>query len=960
MNSADWSRLTEWYTNWLAADAHSRLRLREQLAREQPALVGEADALAHSSRSLPGFLETPAFVLAAHELAEETLTLRAGDCVGPYRIAGLLGHGGMGDVYRATDVRLDRDVALKMMTHAGSPDDGRVQRFLQEARVTASLDHPSIVKVFDVGVFDGRPYLVAELVDGESLRQRLTRGPINAAEACRLAAQIAKGLVAAHAKGLVHRDLKPENIIITRAGAAKIVDFGIAKLAEDPLSRDGFSTLSGVLLGTAGYLAPEQMAGGTLDGRADLFALGSILFEMLTGERAFARAHVVDTLHAILHEAPPNHLRSRADVPPRLTAIVERLLEKQPESRFQSAADLAWAIEHVDAPAGDASRRSHAAGASTRLRPADPRVIAAALIVFTVLVVIWSLRPTPRPTPAFRPLAQYTWTLPEGMSLESAPVVAPDQARLVFVGAEASGRRLFLRDLSSLDAVPIPGTEGARQPFWSPDGQSVGFFAAGKLMKVALRGGAPVALANAPDPRGGTWNAAGIIVFQPLYRDTSLFRVSSDGGSPQPVTQLDEAAGDVTHKWPVFLPDGDHFLFQVISVDDSRRGIYLGRLGDPATGAVPLFGSETGAAYVPLSDGRSGLILSAMGDHVEVRRFDHVSLMLQGDARTLRLAAADGTPRGQEPMLSASRDLLAFSSVQVPWGVHPAAVNLDGGDLRLWPDAELGGWLRLSPDGGRLLRTIVDPLRGNPDIWVEDLARGTRVRVTTTSSFDVSPVWSTDGSRIAFRAGTASKAHLALAAADGTGNHVVLPCPRQVCEPTDWSADGRLLVVNAGGDVWTVSTKTGTGETETASVPLLAEGFVERDARFSPDGRWVAYVSEESGRPEVSVRALSGAPDRQVVSRGGGDQPVWRRDGRSLFYVAPDGRLLSVSVRPEGASNLVVGVATPLNVPPLAERHWGTVYDVARDGKRVFLPRPDSRPTPREVGIVLNWTDLLK
>jgi Tol biopolymer transport system component len=958
MNSADWRRLTEWYTNWLAADAHSRGRLQEKLACERPTLVGEADALVRSSRSLSGFLETPAFVLAAHELAGETLTLRAGDRVGPYRIAGLLGHGGMGDVYRATDVRLERDVALKMMAHAGVPDDGRVERFLQEARVTASLDHPNIVKLFDVGVFDGRPYLVAELVEGESLRERLARGPIDAAEACRLTAQIAKGLVAAHAKGLVHRDLKPENIIITRSGAAKILDFGIAKLAEEPLSRDGFSTLSGVLLGTAGYLAPEQMAAGALDGRADLFALGSILFEMLTGERAFARAHVVDTLHAILHEAPPDHLRSRTDVPARLTAIVERLLEKEPQSRFQSAADLAWAIEHV-APPGDAPQRFPAAEPSTRWGFAHPWVMAAAFIAFTMLVVMWPFQRTPgRPTSSW-PVAQFTWTLPEGMSLESAPVVSPDQARLVFVGAEASGRRLFVRDLSSRDAVAIPGTDGARQPFWSPDGQSVGFFAAGKLMKVALRGGAPVALANAPDPRGGTWNAAGIIVFQPLYRDTSLFRVSSAGGAAEPVTRLDETAGDVTHKWPVFLPDGDHFLFQVISVDDSRRGIYLARLGDPTHGAQPLFRSETGAAYVPSPDGRSGLVLSARGDHVEVRRFDHVSLKLQGDAQMLQLAAADGTLQGQEPMLSAARNLLAFSSVQVPWGVHPAAVDLDGGNLRLWPDAEMTAWLRLSPDGGRLLRTIVDPLRGNPDIWVEDLARGTRVRVTTTSSFDVSPVWSTDGHRIAFRAGTASKAHLALAAADGTGNHVVLPCPRQMCEPTDWSPDGRLLMVNAGSDVWTVSTKTEVGETEKGAVPLLTGSFVERDARFSPDGRWVAYVSEESGRPEVSVRALSGAPGRQVVSSGGGDQPVWRRDGRALFYAAGDGHLQSVSVRPDGAK-LVVGAPTPLKVPPLAERHWGTVFDVSPDGRRVILPRPNEKPRPREVGIVMNWTELLK
>jgi eukaryotic-like serine/threonine-protein kinase len=640
-------------------------------------------------------------------------------------------------------------------------------------------------------------------------------------------------------------------------------------------------------------------------------------------------------------------------VPPPLTALVERLLEKEPSSRFQSAADLVWALEQLDVPAGDTSPQLPAVPPPRRLS-VRVRMAVAALTVLTGIAGAWWLRPDAGSPQGSGGLTRFTWTLPEGLSLESAPVVAPDGARLVFVGADAVGRRLYLRELASLDAVAIPGTEGARQPFWSPEGESVGFFAAGKLMKVAVRGGTPVALADAPDPRGGTWNRAGTIVFQPLYRDSSLFRVSSAGGSIEPVTRLDEASGDVTHKWPVFLPDGEHFLFQVVSLDDARRGVYLGDLGDPGRSAVLLFRSEAGAAYVPLSDGRSGLVVSAMGDRVEVRRFDHVSLRVQGDARMLPLAAAAGTPH-HEPMLGASRGLLAFSAVHVPWGVHPAAVNLDGSDLRLWPDAELGGWLRLSPDGRQLLRTIVDPLRGNPDIWGEDVARGTRVRVTTSRDFDVSPVWSTDGQQIAFRTGTVSKASLALAAADGTGTPAVLPCPQPVCEPTDWSPDGRMLAVNAGGDVWMVSVETGT-----ASIPLLAEGFVERDARFTPDGRWVAYVSEESGRPEVSVRSLSGAPNRLVVSSGGGDQPVWRRDGRELFFVGSDGRLRSAAVRATGVSDLVVGVPKPLNVPPLAERHWGTVYDVSPDGTRVFLPRPDSGPVSREVGIVLNWLDLLQ
>ena len=958
MNGADWHHLTEWYGEWLEADGSRRAHLREQLARERPALVAEADALARSSESLPGFLETPAFVLAAQDIADHTLTLSPDDRLGPYRIVGLLGHGGMGDVYRAIDVRLDRQVALKLMTHPDAPD-GRVDRFLQEARVTAALDHPNIVKVFDVGVFEGHPYFVAELVEGETLRARLAAGALDPRVACRLASQVARGLVAAHAVGLVHRDLKPENIVITRSGDAKILDFGIAKLADDPLTRDGVATLSGVLMGTAGYLAPEQIVGAAFDGRADLFALGSMLFEMLTGERAFARAHVVDTLHAILHDPPPEGLRSK--VPPRLAAVVERLLEKDPSLRFQSAADLAWALDSIDSSADEAVPRVASTAAVHKQERARGGAGAVRVCVGGRLDAArrqsrwWiDLVASSRCCPDTRRRARGTVHVDAAgrSSLESAPVVSPDHARLVFVGAAASGRRLFVRELSSLDAVAIPGTEGARQPFWSPDGQSIGFFAGGKLMKVALSGGAPIPLADAPDPRGGAWNAAGIILFQPLFRDSALYRVSSAGGAAEPVTQLDETGSDVSRNGQFFSRTATTF-FQVISLDDSRRGVYLGRLGDPAHRAVLLFRSETGPNTCPWRTGEpdsSCLRWVTTSRCVGSTTFPSPCKVMRAGCSSQRRATRRGAGRCSARLATC----WLYSSSEVPWGAHPAAMDLDGGNMRMWPDAELGGWLRLSPDGGRLLRAIVDPQRGNPDIWVEDLARGTTVRVTRSRDFDVSPVWSTDGRRVAFRTGTVGKSQLALAAADGTGSQSRLPCPTDVCEPTDWSPDGRLLVVNAGDDVWTVS-----ADGSVASAPLLAERFVERDARFSPDGRWLAYVSDESGRAEVSVRSLSGPPIRVVASSGGGDQPVWGRNGSELYYLGTGGILHSVSMREAGTSNLAVGIPKALNVPPLGTRHWGTVYDVSHQGTpRLFLPLASRKPPAREIGIVLNWMEL--
>ena len=336
MESARWDALSGWLTEWLEADPAERERLHARLTAEHPDLVPEADALTAASGEVRGFLETPALVLAARELAQEDPLLPGGFMVGPYSVVTLLARGGMGDVYRATDSRLSRDVALKVLAQTKTGDPRRVERFLHEARVTASLDHPNVVRVYDVGRFEDRAYLVAELLEGETLRARIERGPIPPEEVLRIGVEIARGLAAAHAAGLVHRDLKPDNVFLTRSGTTKILDFGIAKLAQDESVRDGFSTLTGVVLGTTGYLSPEQIQGARVDARADLFALGAVLFEMITGKRAFAHEHVVETLHAILHDDPPNELAERENVPPALTDIVTRLLEKSREARFQS------------------------------------------------------------------------------------------------------------------------------------------------------------------------------------------------------------------------------------------------------------------------------------------------------------------------------------------------------------------------------------------------------------------------------------------------------------------------------------------------------------------------------------------------------------------------------------------------------------------------------------------------
>jgi serine/threonine protein kinase/Tol biopolymer transport system component len=957
MNTDQWNRLSDWHNAWLDADAEGRLRLRAQLAVTQPDLVTPADALLADSSSLHDFLETPAFLLAARRMAQETASLSPGAEVGPYRVVSLIAHGGMGVVYRATDVRLHRNVALKMLAPIGVPDEPRVERFLREARVTASVDHPNVVKVYDVGVFEGHPYIVIELLEGETLRARLGRGRLTPSEARGIATDMARGLVAAHAAGLVHRDLKPENVFLTRAGVTKILDFGIAKLAPGAgRPRGAAPTVTGILLGTAGYLAPEQIRGEEVDARADLFALGSILFELVTGQRAFAGESTVDTLHAILHAPPPDLIGQRNDVPDALAKIVSRLLEKAPADRFQSAADLSWALEHTGTlSAAPPSGPARGVDRST-LMPRWAWVVAPMAVV-VVALAIWLTTGSSPVHSQPGALTRFMWTLPEGTTLFSAPAVSPDGRRICWTGlGESAARQVFVRDMSSLQAAAVRGTEGGLDPFWAPDSRAIGFFADGKLKRVAVDGGPAIVLADAPESRGGTWSQSGVIVFAPNYRDTPLMRVSDHGGRVEPVTELDRGQEDVTNRWPAFLPDGIHFLYSVVSLRDDRRGIYVGSLeGPPARSTRRLFASESGAMYAPLGDGRSGVVLSVGNGRIEARPFDPVRRVLEGDARTIGIGAI-GTSTQHAALLSASASVLAYSGMRIPWGIRFASIGRDGADLQFLSERELAGFPRISPDGGRLARVVVDPLRSNPDIWVHDLQRGTRLRLTTSGDFDVVPVWAPDGREVAFRSGTFNEPTLGFAAADGTGVTRTLACPQLPCEPSDWSPDGSYLIVTVRGrDIWTVPLEPGA-----RPQPLLAEAFTERDARISPDGRWLAYVSDESGRPEVSVRSLVGPARRFVVSSRGGDQPVWRHDGSELFFAVAEGRLQSVSVRSDAQQGLVFGVATKLNVPPLGERHWGTTYDVSADGRRVYFRLSNDDRPPREFGVVMNWSALLK
>ncbi|MGE3509648.1 MAG: protein kinase [Vicinamibacterales bacterium] len=948
MDSDTWASLSEWHNEWLDAAPADRERLHRDFVARHPALARDAHELVASGSIVPGFLETPALALMLDDVAAEDAVLAAGTLVGPYRIVELLARGGMGQVYRATDVRLSRDVALKLVSGGGQSEPGVVDRFIEEARVTASLDQPNIVRLFDVGMHDRRPFLVMELLDGETLRQRLARGALPEDAARRIAIDVAHGLVAAHAAGLTHRDLKPENLFLTRAGVTKILDFGIARLAPHAAANGpALATKAGQLVGTAGYLAPEHILQESADARGDLFALGAILYEMLSGRRAFAREHTIDTLRAVLHDAVP-HLGADGRISAEVAAIVSRLLEKAPEARFQSAADLAWALERLDAPVSGG--RAAIAGR----RPVWPWLAAgtAAAVLAAVIGVAWERRSLASPADTLA-LSQSTWQLPANLPLGSAPVVSPDGRRIAFVGGLDPARRLFVRDLASLEASPLAGSEGARHPFWSPDGAQLGFFAKGRLWRLSLTSGVPVDLASAPDARGGSWSAAGTIIFQPDFRDRNVMQVSADGGPATDAAVLDVAAGDTTYRWPTFLPDGEHFLYHAVGIDETRTGIIVGDTRHPASVGQRLFQSYSNATYVaPIAGDGPGTILTVGPRGVEARGFDAATLTLVGPPHALPWPAAVASPY-ETPMLGVSGSVLAFARAGVPWGRRLVSMSADGTDARVLSDPEVGGEPRLSPDGRRLARVRVDIGKGDPNLWVEDLLRGSLLQVTHSRDIDLFPVWSPDGARLAYRSGAAASPHLAITNADGTGAPTTIACPRTPCAPTDWSIDGASLLVAAGGDVFEVPVGAGA-----PARPLLTGAFTEREARYSPDGRWLAYVSDESGRAEVSIRSLAGPVQRVVVSRQGGDQPVWQRDGTAIYYVTERGDSYRVAVR-AGVGRLQLGPAERTRIPRFEERHFGTEYDVSPDGSRWFVPRRSEAQPSTDMTIVIGWRALL-
>jgi Tol biopolymer transport system component len=883
------------------------------------------------------------------------MPLASGTKVGPYEIQSPLGAGGMGEVYRVRDTRLGRDVAVKVVTESFAQDPERLRRFEQEARAVAALNHPNILALFDIGSHDGRPYLVSELLEGQSLREILNAGPLSSRKTSDYAVQIASGLAAAHEKGIVHRDLKPENLFITKDGRVKILDFGLAKLtqAADAAGGDGLTvtsspTQAGVVMGTAGYMSPEQVRGEAIDNRTDIFAFGSVLYEMLSGQRAFRRDTAPETMTAILKEEPPDWTTDSKLVSPSLERIIRRCLEKQPEQRFQSARDLAFALSTLSGTD---------AGTAVRITPAPEnsrRWILAAAAVALLLVGALVGMLVHRPSSARR--MQFALPVPGEVSQMA---LSSDGQMLTFVSPDDNTGvpELFVQRIGDPAAKELADTEGASYPFWSPDNAYIGFFAKSKLMKIPGSGGSPQVIGGAPEGRGGAWGAKNIIVYTP-ESEGGMWRVNADGTGAAPLNPSLYGKGEQSHRWPVFLPDGAHFLFWVGNFvnnqDDRVGGIYESSLDAKEKKLVVLTHSNVGVAqgHIFYLDLKLRLVSS---------RFDLSKGEVSGEPQVV----ADSVEYAPS-IIMAAFSVGANGSLVYSTGTGTSLSQLtwlDRSGKELGHVGEPGTVSNpiFSPDDQRVAVDIADLKANNVDIWLEAAQGNSSTRFTFGSSEDVNGVWSRDGKTIAYRS-VGEFAQLRAKAASGLERDrtVISIDVSQDILANSWTPDDQQILCTA----WLAHSASGrvTGLFLVPAGGGQLKPFIEtrgsdRTGQISPDGKWVAYASTESGDWEIYATTFPGGVGKWQVSRGGGTEPRWRGDGKELYYIGQSGMLMAASVSTDGGFSS----GTPLPLFPLRGRpHVSSTdqytYDVTKDGQRFLVNRFVKADHPTPLTIVLNAT----
>jgi serine/threonine protein kinase/Tol biopolymer transport system component len=896
--------------------------------------------------------------------------LTAGTKLGPYEIQSPLGAGGMGEVYRARDTRLDRTVAIKILPEHLSSNPDAKQRFEREARVISSLNHPNICHLYDIGSQDGVDFLVMEFLEGENLGDRLKKGPLPTDQLLKCGREICEGLEKAHKSGVVHRDLKPGNIMLTKAGT-KLMDFGLAKAVDEanPPSSGLTATIAsgkasqpltaqGTVVGTFQYISPEQLEAKEADARSDIFALGTVLYEMATGKRAFEGKTTASVIAAVMERDPAPISTVQPMSPPTLDRVVKTCMAKDPDERFQTVHDvklqLKWIVEggsQAGVPAPVAARRRNREGA-----------LAATAVFCALVAAVFGFAYFHRPSndaPAIR-----SSILPPANSAflysvaTSGYALSADGTRLAFTAQSPDGvTRIWLRPLNSTNAQELSGTDNGGLPFWSPDGRWIGFFADGKLKKVAPEGGGVQVICDAPSGRGGTWNAQSVIVFAPSIGGP-LHRVSANGGVSTPVTQLDASLGESTHRWPDFLPDGVHFLYLGRQISDLKSSaIYIGSLNELSHKKI--FDSFTEAHYAA-----PGYLVFGRRTTLFAQRFDPGSFDLTGEA----------VPLAQDAAIQPNIIRTGFSVSQTGELVYGTAAGVTDMELividrsgKQLLSLETGGainGLRLSPDGQKLAVTEGDLVNGGSAIWTYDLRSKVRSRFTFGNAINLNPVWSPDSQQIALgssRNETYAAFNVYLKPATGAGEEqAVHPSPVDE-RPQSWSPDGKFLIVDS-------RRPERQNNTEVAILPLsgdrkpfpyLSAPSISYGGEVSRDGRWLAYTSMESGRSTVYVSSFPQPKGKWQVSPVPGLSPHWRHDGRELFFCGTDG-ILSAAEVTLGKDSITVG-----SVRQIFDRHvflsaYSAGYDVFPDGQRFVMSSLKPQALHAPLTLITNWPSELK
>jgi len=873
--------------------------------------------------------------------------LTCGTKLGPYEIVSPLGAGGMGEVYRARDTRLDRDVAVKVLPTSLSSDLSLRQRLEREAKAVSKLSHPHICTLHDIGHQDGVDFLVMELLDDETLEHRLTKGPLSPQQTLRIAAQIADALAKAHKTGITHRDLKPSNIMLTKSGA-KLMDFGLPKASgpapleaalTEMTAEQAKLTVEGTIVGTFQYMAPEQLEGKEADARTDIFALGELIYEMATGKPAFSGKSRASLIAAILSSEPEPMAALQPMTPPALERVIKKCLAKDPDERWQSASDLAAELRWISESGSQAGAPTSALAERKIWNRAGWLFGALLLVLMIAGGVAWWLGAQQSPR------AMY-FNIPVTLPANDV-ALSPDGHTLAMVAYwdQTSKYMLWTHPVGGRGATAVPGTEDASHPFWSPDSRSIAFFSQGKLKKVDLSsGGSAQVLCDAPHGRGGAWNREGIILFTPDFFN-GLYRLSLAGGTPVEVTKPDAARFEASHRWPLFLPDGRHFLYLAANFSGhfESNEIFLGSLDSGEK--RPIVSASSNAAYAD-----PGYLLYMRDNALVAQQFDSRKYVLSGEPRTI----------SDEVQYFPQTDLALFGVAGKATLVAQTGRGADKSQLTWFK--RNGGTTgaigtpgtfanpSISADGRRLAFEQTDSDGRHVDIWIHELATSGTTRFTFGPGLNEIPIWSPDGKRIAY--GSSRKLNFTAYQknADGSGSErEIADLGGQTEGVWDWSRDEKYILARKDNELWYLALP------DFQAKPYLQPKWIVRNAQFSPDGKWVAYSSNETGNWEVYVSPFPSGTSKWQVSRGGGE-PRWRRDGKELFYLSAEGKMMAVPLRLGSsfeAGSPVVLFQTHLRQPISAQDVFS--YDVTGDGQKFLINTKVDEPNAAPLSIILNW-----